>query len=205
MLPVIDAIILAAGKSERFGRPKVLQTFLGEPFVTRIITNLREAGVRNVSLVMGYKAGEYIRQLPQSGFPYIVINSNYEKGQFSSLQVGLESVNENADGVIMTLVDCPHLPLKVYKDLVDAACAHPDKVIIPTYQSKGGHPIFLPGILFDEILGSDPDENLRDLLTRHPGLIYRHPVKEPGITMDIDTPEDLVRLEKIYGRSPDKR
>ncbi len=197
MLPQIDAVILAAGKSERFGQPKVLQTFLGEPFVSRIIHRLRDSGVRNVSLVLGHNAGEYIPQIPQSGFPYIVINKNYELGQFASLQVGINSVNNNIDGVMLTLIDCPHISSEAYQMVMSESTNYPEKIIIPTYQSKGGHPVYLPAWFFPKIRNADPSDNLRNLFRDHHSSIHRFEVPDEGITQDIDTPEDLAKLERM--------
>lgn len=201
MPQVIDGIILAAGKSERFGQPKVLQTFLGESFVTRIITHLRDVGVRNISLVLGYRAGEFISQIPQSGFPFIVINKQYESGQFSSLQAGVKTIGENISGVLMTLVDCPHISSQVYQSVYDVAQSNPEKVIIPTYQTQGGHPIYLPKPILGKITQASATDNLRDLLRQEQNKIHRIELNEPGLIRDIDTPEDLFALEQLYSKS----
>jgi len=198
MLPKIDAVILAAGKSERFGQPKVLHSFLGEPFVSRIIDGFRQAGVRNISLVLGHNAGEYLRRIPQSGFPYIVINKDYELGQFSSLQVGIRSINNNADGALMTLIDCPHILDTTYDTVVKEAIENPEQIIIPSFKSRGGHPVYLPKWFFSKILDAPPTENLRRLFDDHHTAIHRCEVSDKGITMDIDTLDDLEQLEKLF-------
>lgn len=198
MPPKFDAVILAAGKSERFGQPKVLHSFLGEPFVSRIIDGFRQAGVRNVSLVLGYNAGEYFRRIPQSGFPYIVINKEYELGQFSSLQVGIQSINTDADGTLMTLIDCPHILNTTYEAVVEQAIEHPENIIIPSFKSSGGHPVYLPKWFFSKILDAPPSENLRRLFDEYHTDIHRCEVSDKGITMDIDTLDDLEQLEQLF-------
>lgn len=194
----IDAVILAAGKSERFGQPKVLHSFLGEPFVSRIIKGFRQAGVRNITLVLGHNAGEYIREIPQSGFPYIVINRDYELGQFSSLQAGIRSINKDADGILMTLIDCPHILDTTYDTVVKKAIEFPENIVIPSFNSRGGHPVYLPKWFFSKIMEAPPSGNLRHLFDNHTASIQRCEVSDKGITMDIDTFDDLKQLEKLF-------
>ena len=58
--PVRRAVILAAGNGDRFRTPnresKLLQSLLGRPILLRTIEAAREAGVRDVTIVLGYQA-----------------------------------------------------------------------------------------------------------------------------------------------------
>ncbi len=116
----LSAIILAAGRSQRFGAPKVLQRFNGIPFLTKIKNNLQQAGLGEMILVLGHQARELIPGLPEAEDFKIVINERYDLGQLSSLQAGLKKVNPHAQGVMMCLVDQPHVPCSVYQALVRA-------------------------------------------------------------------------------------
>lgn len=52
------AVILAAGNGDRFrtptGESKLLQPLLGQPILLRTIEAAREAGVRAITVVLGY-------------------------------------------------------------------------------------------------------------------------------------------------------
>ena len=195
----IAGIILAAGKSTRFGAPKVLQSFLGTSFVTCIANALRYSGIENIRLVLGHKFEEISPQIPNRDSFKIVKNRDYELGQFSSLQAGIRDLSTNVAGIVMCLVDHPHLSPETYQTVTNAARQNPDSIVIPTYQNRGGHPVYIPGSLFPQITDANPAKTtLRDIFGQHRDQINRVPVNEPGIRWDIDTPEDLRRIEAEY-------
>jgi molybdenum cofactor cytidylyltransferase len=56
----------------------------------------------------------------------------------------------------------------------------------------------------DEIESLDPDIGLRSLLSRHPDDLINVEVNESSILLDIDTPEDYLKLLKTqnsYGKT----
>lgn len=59
-VPVRDALVLAAGNGDRFHNgsrhSKLLQPILGQPIIIRTLTTAREAGIRNIEVVLGYEA-----------------------------------------------------------------------------------------------------------------------------------------------------
>ncbi|MBD3276349.1 MAG: NTP transferase domain-containing protein [Candidatus Marinimicrobia bacterium] len=197
----VGAIILAAGKSERFGSPKVLQSFLEQPYTIRILNNLQSAGISsdNVVLILGHKFEEFRPQLPDLGSTKIIDNLNYELGQFSSIRAGIAEHTETAvQGVLMCLVDQPHLLPETFQAVLDAAQDNPEKIIIPTYQDRGGHPVFIPEYLFQVILDHSDVNTLRDVFNQHRESIKRISVDDPGLLKDTDYPEDLEDMESLY-------
>jgi CTP:molybdopterin cytidylyltransferase MocA len=60
----ITAVVLAAGRSSRMGRPKATLPLHGETFLTHIIRTFRDAGVDDVVVVLGHDA-EAIAQTVQ--------------------------------------------------------------------------------------------------------------------------------------------
>jgi 1L-myo-inositol 1-phosphate cytidylyltransferase len=66
------AVILAAGNGDRFRTPtrdsKLLQPLLGRPILLRTLEAARDAGVRAVTVVLGYQA-DRVRALVQRGAP----------------------------------------------------------------------------------------------------------------------------------------
>ncbi len=191
------AIILAAGESSRFGTPKVLHNFKGKPFLSRIVDSLRSSGIEEILLVLGYRAESFIPQLPAVKISQVVINHDYRQGQFSSLQAGLRDMDKESAGAILCLIDQPHLMPLTYCSVIQQAVENPGHIIIPSRNARGGHPIFLPEWLFAEILSAIPRTTLRDLLKKYPKKTLRLEVGDDGLTEDIDTPEDLKRLESI--------
>jgi CTP:molybdopterin cytidylyltransferase MocA len=88
VLPV-SAIVLAAGKSTRMGRPKPTLPLPGnahhDVFLTRILRTLADAAVTDVVVVLGHEPEPIRREVSERGFaPRFVINDAYETGQLSS-------------------------------------------------------------------------------------------------------------------------
>ena len=197
----IGAVILAGGKSTRFGAPKVLQSFGGTPFLLCITRPLLQAGVENITLVLGHQAEQLIPAVPEAEKIQVIINRNYEAGQFSSIQAGVWAMPDSLAGVLLCLIDQPHIHSATYRIVLDKARRMAEKIWIPTYRSRQGHPVFLPGWLLAEIKRQPTAISLRDLLFRFLKEIEKVEVDDPGILEDMDTPEDLQRLEKEIVRS----
>ena len=121
---IIPGVVLAAGRSSRMGRPKALLPASpdGETFVGRIVRTLRDGGVDDVVVVAGGMAAEIERVLAQADHPpRVVLNPTPERGQFSSLQVGLRAVDRpGVSAMLVTLVDVPLVSAGTVAALLDA-------------------------------------------------------------------------------------
>jgi CTP:molybdopterin cytidylyltransferase MocA len=192
------ALILAGGKSQRFGSPKVLAHFNGIPFLRLMRQNLQQAGMENIVLVLGHRAEQIMPILPDREAFKVVVNADYEQGQFSSLRRGIQALGKTNEAVLMCLIDQPHITSATYRTLLEAHRKNPQAIIIPTFRERGGHPVVLPAALFPSILAAPQTATLRDILREHSEMVLRLRVDEAGILDDIDTPEDLKRLEEQY-------
>src|SRR5262245_36469590 len=108
---MIPAIVLAAGRSTRMGRPKAtLPIGDRETFLSRIVRTLLEAGVDDVVVVLGHDADAVAAAFAASGLrARLAVNADYDRGQLSSLQTGLAVVDR--PGVIAALVTLVDVPL----------------------------------------------------------------------------------------------
>ncbi len=92
MYKVDNAVIMAAGTSSRFApisfeRPKALIEVKGEVLIERQIRQLREAGVPEIYIVVGYK-GELFRYLEKKCGVHIIENPDYNiRNNNSSIHV----------------------------------------------------------------------------------------------------------------------
>ena len=159
-----------------------------------------KTGIRENYLILGFNAKKMIPQLPGIENLNIVINNNFENGQFSSLQAGISNFKAKYCGLLICLIDQPHIKFETFQNIVRKVMSHPEKIIIPVYNNRGGHPVFIPGSLFTEIVKKSAKKSLREVFSNHHDLILRMEVKDPGILEDIDTPADLSRLEILIGR-----
>jgi molybdenum cofactor cytidylyltransferase len=65
-----------------------------------------------------------------------------------------------------------------------------DKIIVPVYRGKRGHPVLIEARFKDEIFSLNPEKGLRELMYAHGEDLYEMEVEIPGILKDIDTIKD---------------
>src|SRR5687767_4522681 len=109
-MPLVTAIVLAAGESTRMGAAKALLPDPdGRPFVARLVRTFAASGVAEVIVVTGTRHDDIVESLQQDGaVARVVRNEAPSRGQLSSLWVGLrEAERLEADAVLLTLVDVP--------------------------------------------------------------------------------------------------
>ena len=128
---MIAGLILAAGESRRMGRDKALLTYRGRTFLETIIDNLGAAGIEKITVVLGHHA-EAIQRAVNLAAVRVVVNHDYQRGQTSSLQLGLAAAAaDSPEAVILCLVDHPAISAEVIVKLRERfesdspACPHP--------------------------------------------------------------------------------
>jgi len=192
---MLSGILLAAGESKRMGSLKALlplfskESEKGDTFVSFILKNLHFI-CDEVILVLGYQANLIKRKVVSLNLKVkIVVNKEYEKGQLSSLRVGIREVSPDCKGILLALVDHPLVKKETYKLLRDRFFRENDKIIIPTYKGKNGHPVIFSSLFLPELMKAPLDQGARHVVRGHPEKIIFLPVEDEGIILNINTPE----------------
>jgi len=189
----ITGIILAAGASRRMGAVKSLLPFGRSFLLDRIIENAALSKLENAVVVLGHEAGKIREKINFRGFK-TVVNTDYEKGQSSSLQAGVRSLSDETDGAMFLLGDQPFVDAKIIDALVQVFKEHSSKMIIPTYLGRRGNPVVVPRSLFPMIEGLRGDTGARALFSILKNKILEAEVPHSGIHLDMDTMEDYRNL-----------
>ena len=188
---MFSAIILAAGESTRMGEPKPLVRFGKLTFLETVRQNVKNAGIEDISIVLGHKADQITKELNLSPNDFI-INHNYQFGQFSSVKTGVKNLKPNCTGVFLALVDQPQIGSNVLAKLRKNFEENPDKIVIPTFKGKRGHPPVLPKWLFPEIItANSTTQKTSAIIHSHPDKIYELEINDESILWNINTKEAL--------------
>ena len=189
----VAGVVLAASASTRMGTPKALLPVSGRSAVEVVVATLRAAGCAPVVVVTGRHASE-IRSGADLAGCVVVEHRGWADGRTSSLQAGLAAVPADAAAAVLALVDMPLVHAETVRHLLaawEASAPGPD-VVVPWLAGRRGHPVVLSRTLFAAIAALGPDAPLRDLLRTRVRLDVE--VDDPGVLVDLDTPEDLAHL-----------
>jgi molybdenum cofactor cytidylyltransferase len=194
---VIPAIVLAAGKSSRMGRPKALLP-LGatHTFLSRIVTAFHTADVEDVIVAVGHDADAVIaswHDMPRA--VRFVVNAEYETGQLSSLVAALRAIDRpGVNAALVTLVDVPLIQPQTIRAIVDRYRHTRASVVRPVRQGRHGHPVLIDRGLFDRICAGDPAYGAKAVIREHASDAGDVEVEDDGPFADVDTPEEYEAL-----------
>lgn len=191
---MISAILLAAGKSRRMGRPKLLMPFGQSTIVEQAIDNLLGSVVDEVIVVLGHGAEEAIKTLVTKPVK-LMTNPDYEQGMSTSIIAGLTLVDSQVQAVMLALGDQPLINSQTINKLVKEFYNHDKGIAIPTCQGRRGHPIIFAIKYKEKLLELRGDMGGRQIIKDHPDDILEVAVSCEGIFIDIDT-VDNYHLEK---------
>jgi len=128
----------------------------------------------------------------------LVINPEPERGQFSSLQTGLQEVlNRGRDAALITLVDRPPVKpatIETIDQAFERATRHWQWCVVPEYQGRHGHPILAAREMIEAFLKAPASSSARSVQQALQDKIIYVPVDDPLITANIDTPEQYAAL-----------
>ena len=194
----LAAVVLAAGKSERMGRNKLLLEVAGRPLLERLLDTLDASSLDEVFVVLGHRPQD-LKPIVEAHRAEAVINPDYEEGMTSSFKAGLRRVS--ADAAFLILGDQLGLDAGLLDRMTAAMEADPEALIVsPVHQGRRGHPVLFRHSLFPEILGLGPGETVRDVVLRHEAG-HRLVEGDAWCVFDIDTPEDYERARRLFEAS----
>jgi molybdenum cofactor cytidylyltransferase len=187
---MIAAIVLAAGKSERMGRPKALLPIRGTTFLENILSAISRSSIQHSVVVVGHHRDEIVERL---GLPNIVFNPDYEQGMVTSFQAGIRALPPDVSGAVLFLVDHPLVEPSTIDSLI--AGFAPGRIVLPVFEGRRGHPVLFADEVLQEILALPASQGANIVVRKDAGRIFEVSVNASGILVDIDTPEQFEKLQ----------
>lgn len=184
----VQALMLAAGSSSRFGSDKRFHKLRdGRPIVLHALHNL-QAAVESVVLVV--KPGEthlFSESFTAGKTPKIVEATHADAGMGASLACGMSYID--GDAVLVALADMPFIRPATIQRVARALQKHP--LVVPTYSGQRGHPVGFQRKYFDELAALSADEGGKIIIQSHRDCVHYLVVEDSAIVIDIDTRVDL--------------
>ncbi len=183
------AIVLAAGFGSRMGADKLglslghcsilghtLRAYSGHGLEYRILVTRPELPLP-----------------PEAANWQVIFNERSDRGMGSSLRAGVAAAPPGCTGFLLGLGDLPALRNPTVGAVLAAARTAPLGMVFPTWRGRRGHPVWLHARYRPALLAVQGDQGARALLRECSGVGVEVP--DPGCVLDVDTPDDLARLE----------
>ena len=188
----INAILLAAGRSQRMGKQnKLLISINGTPMLRRVTETILSSDIKSLTVVTGFQEpliSEVLIDLPVN----FIHNQNFEHGLSTSLSAGLRALPKVTSAVIVCLADMPMVRTEHIDKLISSF--NPTlgrEICIPTTKGKWGNPLLIGKRFFNEILTNQGDAGAKDLIKKYSRYVAEVDIKDDGVLFDIDTPSEM--------------
>lgn len=188
----ISVIILSAGLSQRFGKPKAFLNFTSEKtFIEEIIDRYTDNGFSNIVIVtnpiLQVKLIEKLKKYDSA--VKIVVNNFPELGRISSIKFGAKQlIGKN---VFIHNIDNPFVPVEDLKKMVKLL--KPNSFVKPVNKGKGGHPVLLSKeitLALSKI--QEYNLSLKNFLLNY--AIIEHSTNNAQILTNINTEDDFKNI-----------
>lgn len=196
----LGAVLLAAGRSRRMGRPKLLLPWQGTSVLGHLLGQWRELGARQVVAVSAPDQPALQTEFARLSITgaHLVVNPAPERGMFSSIQCAARWDGWNADLTHWAIVlgDQPHLRQGTLRELLALSRESPQNICQPAFGKRRRHPVILPREVFRELSETEA-KTLREFLKAKSEEILSRDFEDAGLALDLDYPADYEKASKL--------
>ena len=197
-------LMLAAGQGSRMGSfPKALLKKSDQTLLKRFCMAAQELNPVELVLVTGFHAPvieEHLQSFNgELDFSLKVIrNSQPEKGQASSVRLGLEAIAKNYDVLLVALSDQPDIGgaeiIALLDEYQNKSAAQ--EIILPIVDGQRGNPVLFSKKAIEAIL-EIPGMVCRPYMDSHPQQVRRLMTNNKAYLVDVDTEDDIQRQDLV--------
>ena len=191
--PIVFAAVLAAGRSRRFGRSKLLEAVNGKPLVRHAAEIARATCGHRSILVTGHESAA-VTAAAGAAPQFVIVNDRHAEGMGGSIALAARAVAHTADALLMLFADQPLVTAQHAEALIDAWSGAEDEIVATAFAGTAGPPVLFPRGAFDALGALSGDTGAKPLLQDPRFDVKTVPFEDAAI--DIDTPADLEKLRK---------
>ena len=194
----LAVLFLAAGEGSRLGgHPKALLHQNGVTLLQRFSRAIQEFNPLEYIVVTGFHAQEIKSEIAKLNdsveYPIRIIHNSFpEKGQSSSVRLGLESLHSEFDVLLIALSDQPMVGAKEVQELLDEYKKRQDgeEIVLPIVDGKRGNPVLFSYSAIADVMKT-PSLVCRTYMDTYPNKIREMHTINQAFAVDVDTPEDI--------------
>jgi molybdenum cofactor cytidylyltransferase len=197
--PRTFALVPAAGKSRRMGRPKLLLPLAGRSVLQHVLDAFHGAGVETVLVVVGPGLPEVAAQAEAAGARVLRLAEDTADMR-QTVERGLDWLEAvcrpvPGDAWLLAPADHPTLRAGAVRPLLEARTAHPDRsIFLPAFEGRRGHPALIGWEHVAGIRQLPAGQGLNTYLRGQEARTFLVPADSADVLLDLDTPEDYERL-----------
>jgi molybdenum cofactor cytidylyltransferase len=178
------------------GRQKLTLAWKGRTVLECTVSAMTRAGVAGTLVVIGPEEKE-LKLLAENAGADVLELAHSTAEMRETIERGLEWIEqrhlpEPADGLLLLPADHPSVDVEVVQQIL---AAHPSEsghsIVIPTFQGRRGHPVWIGWQHVPKIRNMPTGSGLNVYLRHHLHDALLLPVLTTSVLWDLDTPEDL--------------
>lgn len=192
-------ILLAAGKSQRFGGNKLLHPVTDDTPMLLVAAQKLATVLPGSIVVISQElisCTEQLERLKQMGM-HVVVNEHADRGIGSSIACGVRA-GQDAPGWLIALADMPYIKTGTIALLADKL-GNGAGIVAPVIEKRRGHPVGFNQRYKAELVALDDDVGARHVIAKHESELELVPTDDAGVTLDIDQAIDVVEAGKSIG------
>lgn len=183
------AILLAAGESTRMGTLKGLLPWEGKTLFEHQLLELEKSLIDEIVVVVGYQA-EHFTKITKNQPIKTVYNQHFQSGKCSSILAGLLAMESGSEAIVIIAVDQP-TSFKVINRLLESFSNSKDKIAVPFFNGKRGHPVLFSCSIIDDLLSiKEETMGIRSIFQKYKHSICDVPISDYLIQFNLNTPEE---------------
>jgi molybdenum cofactor cytidylyltransferase len=191
----VVGIVLAAGSSQRLGRPKQTLPFGGRTLLAHVVAEVEASVLDRVVVVVGDDAPRVAFESGRSEFTQAAAEDG---GCSSSLRAGLDAAGECA-AILVLLGDMPGVTPSVIDHVVGQWRSAPTWAAIASYSNGLGHPFLFSADALPTLRSLHGDKGVWKIVDRETeDRVARVSIAAP-LPRDIDTWDDYVDVCAQFG------
>ena len=183
-------VLLAAGRGRRMGGSKQFYpwpTAAGEKPLVAAAFDTVSGVCDSMVVVLGHRAAEVTIALGARQFQ--AVQTDPDAPMFESIRAGIQAAHLASvkATVLLQPGDHPEVKPATLEQLLTLSGKYSDRVIVPEFEGRGGHPALIPAEIAQRLLTTDCPHGLGQYWSDHPNLCLRLRVEDGSVVRDVDT------------------